>query len=119
MTTDSPLRGRLRSALVDARRARDAATVSTLRTVLAALENAEAVPVTAVPAAGAIEAAAVGVGAADAPRRVLSDDEETAVLDAEVASLAEAAGAYAEVAPERAEAARAAITVLTGLRGGG
>ena len=40
MTTDSPLRDRLRAALLTARKARDAETVSTLRTALAALENA-------------------------------------------------------------------------------
>lgn len=102
--------------MLDARRTGDSGTVSTLRTVLSALENAEAVPVSAMPAAGAIEQASVGVGAADAPRRALSDDEEAAVLDAEVASLAEAAAVYGEVAPKRAEAARAALAVLAGLR---
>ncbi len=114
MTTDSPLRSRLRSALLEARRARDAETVSTLRTALAALENAEAVPTDA--AAGAIEDAPVGVGAAEADRRVLTDADELAVLDAEIASFLEAGRAYACSVPERAVAAREAAGRLTRLR---
>ena len=76
MTTDSPLRTRLRAALLEARRARDAETVSTLRTALAALENAEAVPSDA--RAGALEDAPTGVGAAEAERRLLTDADELA-----------------------------------------
>jgi hypothetical protein len=115
MTTDSPLRSRLRSALLDARRARASGTVSAVRNALAALDNAEAVPGDHVRA-GAIEQAATGAGAADAARRVLTDAEEGAVLDAEIASLAESAEMYAEVAPERAGAARSAAAVLRSLR---
>lgn len=116
MTTESPLRTRLRSALLDARRARDTVATSTVRTVLAALENAEAVSVDSAPAAGALEGSVRGVGQADAPRRILSDDEELAILEAEIASLDEAVSTYDLVAPERAESARAGIEVLTALR---
>lgn len=116
MTTESPLRARLRSALLDARRARDSAATSTVRTVLAALENAEAVRVDSVPSAGAIEESVLGVGTADAPRRILTAADELAVLEAEIASLDEAAAAYDVVAPDRAEAARAGIAVLAALR---
>lgn len=114
MTTDSPLRTRLRTALLEARRARDAETVSTLRTALAALENAEAVPAAA--RAGALEDSPVGVGAAEAERRVLTDADELAVLDAEIASLLEAGRAYACSVPERAAAAREAASRLSALR---
>jgi uncharacterized protein YqeY len=114
MTTDSPLRNRLRAALLDARRARDAETVSTLRTALAALENAEAVPTESV--AGALEDAPVGVGAAEAERRVLSEADELAVLDAEIAALHEAGRAYACSVPERAAAAREAARRLGALQ---
>ena len=100
MTTDSPLRTRLRAALLEARRARDAETVSTLRTALAALENAEAVPADA--RAGAIEDAPTGAGAAEAERRLLTDADELAVLDEEIASLHEAGRVLASSAPERA-----------------
>jgi hypothetical protein len=114
VTTDSPLRSRLRAALLEARKAQDAETVSTLRTALAALENAEAVP--AVAGASAIEDAPLGVGATEAARRVLSDADEVAVLDAEIASLKEAGRAYACSIPERAAAARQAAGKLTRLR---
>lgn len=116
MTTDSPLRTRLRTALLEARRARDAETMSTLRTALAALENAEAVPADA--AVGALEEAPVGVGAAEAQRRVLSDADELALLDAEIASLEEAGRAYACSVPERADAARRGAERLAALREG-
>jgi hypothetical protein len=115
MTTDSPLRARLRAALLVARKGRDAETVSTLRTALAALENAEAVP-TAV-GSGAIEDAPVGVGATEAQRRGLSDADELAVLDGEIASLDEAGRTYADSVSERALAVRRAAQTLTGLRG--
>lgn len=114
MTTDSPLRDRLRAALLAARKARDAQTVSTVRTALAALENAEAAPTTVT--SGAIEDAPVGVGATEAQRRVLSDADELAVLDGEIASLEEAGRAYADSVPERAVAARRAAQTLAGLR---
>jgi hypothetical protein len=117
MTTDSPLRSRLRAALLDARRARDAETVSTIRTALSALENAEAVPTNG-PTGGALEDAPTGVGATEAARRVLSDADEVAVLDAEIASLHEAGRAYACSAPERAAAARRAAGALGRLRDG-
>lgn len=100
--------------MLDARRARDAETTSTLRTALAALENAEAVPADA--RAGALEDAPVGAGAAEAERRLLSEAEERAVLDAEIASLLEAGQAYACSVPERAAAARRAARTLTSLR---
>lgn len=116
MTTDSPLRSRLRSALLQARKARDTETARTVRTVLAALENAEATDAAAAPAASSWEQAALGVGAADGARRVLTDEEERAVLDAEVASLVEAERAYADVAPERAASARESIALLSRLR---
>jgi uncharacterized protein len=114
MTTDSPLRTRLRAALLAARRARDADTVSALRVALSALENAEAVPTAA--RAGALEDAPSGVGASEAPRRTLTRADELALLDEEIASLHEAGRAFSSSAPERAAAARRAAEVLTGLR---
>ena len=114
MTTDSPLRNRLRAALLEARRARDADLVAVLRVALAALENAEAVPSDSV--AGALEDAPAGVGATEAERRVLSDADELALLDAEIASLEEAGRAFASSVPERAVAARRAAQTLAGLR---
>ena len=117
MTTDSPLRARLRAAMLDARRARDAETTATLRTALAALENAEAVPSDV--AAGALEDASVGAGTTEVDRRRLSDADERAVLDAEIASLLEAGRAYACSVPERATAARRAADMLARVRDAG
>lgn len=116
MTSESELRTRLRSTLLEARRSRDAVAASTVRTVLAALENAEAVPVDSLPGAGAIEDSVRGVGATDAPRRTLSSAEELAIVDAEIASLDEAVAAYDVAAPERADAARTGIDILNTLR---
>lgn len=119
MSTASPLRTRLRVALLDARRARDDETVSTLRTAIAALENAEAVPAGPARVDGGVEApedAVLGVGATEAARHELDDAEERAVLDAEIAALGEAARAYACSAPERAVVARRAAVLLTRLR---
>ena len=47
---------------------------------------------------------------------MLSDADELAVLDGEIASLEEAGRAYADSVPERAVAARRAAQTLAGLR---
>lgn len=65
-------------------KARDRVAVAALRSALAAIGNAEAVPVESVPRAGAAEESAVGAGAADAPRRDLSEDDVRAVVIGEV-----------------------------------
>ncbi|WP_323100972.1 hypothetical protein [Intrasporangium sp. YIM S08009] len=96
--TTSPLRLALRARLTAAMRERDRGAVSALRTTLAALDNAEAVPMSDVPGLVAgpsssehVAGAAVGVGAAEVDRRVLGEDDERAVVEAEVASLFDAA----------------------------
>ena len=48
--------------------------------------------------------------------RALSDADELAILEAEIASLSEAVSTYDVVAPDRATAARAGIEILTALR---
>ena len=65
----------LRTALRSAMRERDRPAVDAIRSALARIANAEAVPIETVPRAGAIEEAAIGVGVADAPRRVLDEAE--------------------------------------------
>ena len=79
-----PLRDRLRAALPVALKARDRATASTLRSTLAAIENAEAVDAGSVRA-GAVEASAVGIGVAEAERRVLTEEDVVAIVRAEIA----------------------------------
>ncbi|MGW2601079.1 hypothetical protein [Streptomyces klenkii] len=73
-------------------RARDKAAVSALRSALAALDNAEAVPVGEAELRGvALEHAPVGAGATEAARRELSEDHVVDVVRAEAAERLEAA----------------------------
>jgi uncharacterized protein YqeY len=79
-----------------AMKAGDAVVVPALRSVLSALANAEAVPVDEQPtvaAAGSehFAGAATGVGASESARRRLSEADEMAIIDAEVAERIEAA----------------------------
>lgn len=78
------LRLRMRQALPEAMRARDKVAVSALRGTLAALDNAEAVPVEeAAPGSSALETAPVGAGATEAARRELSERRVVDVVRAE------------------------------------
>ncbi|MFG2226313.1 hypothetical protein [Streptomyces sp. NPDC048644] len=86
-------------------RARDKAAVSALRTTLAALDNAEAVPVDEAGLRGAaLEQSPVGAGATEAARRELSERRVVEVVRTEAAERLEAAAQL--TAP--AHAARAA-----------
>lgn len=78
------LRADLAAALTTAMRTRDRAAVAAVRSALAAVANAEAVPVEQGRAAGAIGSAALGAGAADVARRELTDAEVLALVTAEV-----------------------------------
>lgn len=80
------LRLRMRQALPEAMRARDKAAVSALRSTLAALDNAEAVPVDGTVAAAhgpAIEQTPRGAGATEAARRELTEHEVADIVRAE------------------------------------
>jgi uncharacterized protein YqeY len=104
----SPLRPRLRAALTAAMKARDPAVVAALRSALAAIDNAEAVDPAHAPAvglgAGPVAKAVAGLGAGEVPRRLLTADEETAVVAAEVAERRAAASQYDQLG--RADDAR-------------
>ncbi|WP_431782396.1 hypothetical protein [Streptomyces chumphonensis] len=93
-------------------RARDRAAVSALRGALAALDNAEAVPVDETgPRASALEDSPAGAGVTEAERRELTERSVVALVRAEADERLEAAArlpvpAQAErVARLRAEAA--------------
>lgn len=73
-TPTSPLRQRLRQALRDAITDRDRTAVSVLRSVLAAIDNAEFFAAGGVKA-GAVEVSAVGVGVAEVERKVLHEGD--------------------------------------------
>jgi hypothetical protein len=114
VTTD-PLTDALRHELLQARRAGDRALSSALRTTLASLANAEAVPAAEDDGAGTtahVAGGRAGVGAADVPRRALTDEDRLAVVAAEIASLEEAVGVYAELDPARAADARRGAVLL-------
>ncbi|MEK8168897.1 hypothetical protein NKH77_00915 [Streptomyces sp. M19] len=95
-------------------RARDKAAVSALRATLAALDNAEAVPVDVAGArAGALEQSPVGAGATEAPRRELSERGMADIVRAEAEErLRVAAELTAPAHAERAERLRAEAGVL-------
>jgi uncharacterized protein len=106
------IRPRMRQALLEAMRARDRAAVSALRATLAALDNAEAVPVGEDALRGvALEQSPVGAGATEAARRGLSESDEAAIVRAEADERLEAAAQLTapahvdRVARLRAEAA--------------
>jgi hypothetical protein len=83
-------------AALTARRRRDKVAASALRSGLSALANAEAV--SPVPLAGTssphIAGAAAGLGAAEAPRRILSPAEAEQVIAAEISERLTAADGY-------------------------
>lgn len=84
----SHLQTRLREDLRTALRARDRATAGVLRTVLAAIANAEAQPAPVLVSEagggdGPIARAALGVGAAEVARKELTEDDVRTVVAAE------------------------------------
>jgi uncharacterized protein len=104
----------MREALPEAMRARDKAAVSALRGTLAALDNAEAVPLDgSAPRAGALEQSPVGAGATEAARRELSEREVADIVRAEAAERLEAATHLSAPAhADRAGRLRAEAAVL-------
>ncbi|MER5527551.1 hypothetical protein ABT075_23650 [Streptomyces sp. NPDC002677] len=95
-------------------RARDKAAVSALRATLAALDNAEAVPVDESALRGvALEQSPVGAGATEAARRELSERRVVDVVRAEAAERLEvAAQLTAPAHADRAARLRAEAAVL-------
>jgi uncharacterized protein YqeY len=114
--TTSTLRTALRSRLTVALRERDRGAAATLRAAIAALENAEAVPSPgglAPTASSHVAGAAVGLGAGEAERRLLTDDDELAIVAEEIAGFRAAEREYAAAgASDRATASRDAAQLL-------
>lgn len=115
--TSSPVRLALRQRLTRALRERDKPISSAMRSAIAALENAEAVPASqgVVPATSShVAGAAVGVGATEAERLGLDEATESAILRAEVDGLLEAALEYEALGHgDRAVEARTAAHELS------
>jgi hypothetical protein len=114
----STLRAALRARLTVAMRERDRGAIAVLRNAVAAIENAEAVPVregsaSTTTTSAMVAGAALGVGATEAERRVLDRATERAVVLAEVAALVEAEQAYAAAGEaSRARSATAGVALL-------
>ncbi len=119
----SPLRTTLRDHLKVAMRERDRQLAGGLRSVLGALENAEAVPVDRDGGTAAtsehIAGASAGVGTGEAPRRTLSHDEERKLVEREIAELRQSAATLLEARQDErsAELTRIAETVERLLEG--
>lgn len=96
----SPLRAALQNRLEVAMRTDDRPTTGVMRSVLAALQNAEAVrvepPDTLVSLSEHVAGAAVGLGAGEAQRHWLSPAEERSVVEREVAKLRLSSAAFDE-----------------------
>lgn len=124
--SSSTLRSALRERLTAAMRERDRVTASVMRSTLAALENAEAVPhpgrstPSGAATAGSsavsqhVAGSLVGVGAAEVERLSLDEAAESDIVRAEIEGLIEAAVEYAAAGhDERAGEARAAAEALS------
>ncbi len=103
------LRARLKEDLLQATRARDRATMATLRDLLGALDNAEAVAISA-PAWPPIE-----FGSAEVPRRLLSQKELRLLLQREADEHRRAAETYTQLGQvAAAEEMRAKAELVAG-----
>jgi uncharacterized protein len=113
-------RTRLRTSLLAARKDRDTARISALRSALGAIDNAETPEGPHIDASltGKIAGAVAGVGAAEVARRQLSDAQIRELLRAEVDERLSAAGEFTAGAHDgRAETLRAEAAILTDLLG--
>jgi uncharacterized protein len=99
---DTGTRQRLQLALREARGARDTVATSALRSALAAIDNASAVPAAPAPAAGTgggtggphFAGTVAGLGAGEAERRRLTEAEAAQIVRAEVTGRQAAARDY-------------------------
>ena len=109
------VRAQLQEGLTAAMKTRDRVAIGALRSALAAIANAEAIEVPPAPTSveGPIAGAVSGVGAAEAPRRELSDEDVAAVVAAEIAERGSAADEYDRLGQvAEAERLRAEARVL-------
>jgi uncharacterized protein YqeY len=117
MPAETELRTRLSAALRDAVSARNRVAMAAFRSALAAIGNAEAVSSDEVPVARTgsehFGGAATGLGAAEVPRRALSEPEVRDIVRAEIVEREVAARQYAERGrADRAGALHAEARVL-------
>ncbi|WP_141324992.1 hypothetical protein [Myxococcus sp. AB025B] len=119
MRTVEAWKGRLRVALKDALKDRNAAAVAVLRETLAALDNAEAADLSVAPKAvtGVVAGGVEGLGRGDVPRRLLSPEAVDALLQKELQARREAEALYVKLGKhEEARTLRAQVELLLALR---
>lgn len=105
------MRTALRRDLTSAIRTGDRAAVSALRSALAAIENAEAVPADQHPT---VDGSGHGAGAGDVARRVLTDAEVAEIVEREVRDRSDSAAQYHDLGRhEHARRLRAEADVLS------
>lgn len=105
----SSIRTVLRDALHTSTQMRDRDATSVLRSTLAAIDNAEAVPIEDAerPAMKSL------AGSTERARRELSDAERVAIVKAEIGELSRAASLLSGSAPDQAGQMRTQAEVLT------
>lgn len=109
------LRVQMRRALTEAMRARDRNAVNALRATLAAVDNAEAVPLDEAELS-AVADGPVRAGTTEVARRELDEEAVAGIVRAEVDERLEAAAQLTAVAQEdRAARLRTEAEVLVGL----
>ena len=109
----------LRAALRDALRSRQMHAVAVIRETLAALDNAEAVDASAAPPVqqGVFAGSVAGLGAGEVPRRLLSAEAATAIVDREIQDRRDAAAQYSALGRhDEASTLRLQVEVLVALR---
>ncbi|MBM7786113.1 GatB/YqeY domain-containing protein [Tenggerimyces flavus] len=110
------MRTTMRADLTVAVKARDKPAIAALRSALAAIENAEAVPVdeSSTNLTGTAQVVgATAFGAAEAERRELTEDEVAAIVANEVSERTNAADEYVRLGrDDQAERLRAEAEVL-------
>ncbi|OZM78123.1 GatB/YqeY domain-containing protein [Pseudonocardia sp. MH-G8] len=111
------MRAEMRTDLTAALKARDRVATAALRSALAAIENAEAVPAEARPAEHGADRGgmATGPGATDVERRRLTEADLRVIVETEVQERSAAARRYQQLGrSDLAEQARAEAEVLDG-----
>lgn len=119
MTAAQHWRTTLRDALLVARKDRDAARVSALRSALSAIDNAE-IPDDArvdAPSSATIAGGVVGLGAAEVARRELSDAQIRSLVQGEVDERLAAAKQIGATHTARAATLRTEAAVLSDMLG--
>jgi uncharacterized protein YqeY len=109
------LRRQMRAALTRAMKARDGTAVRALRSVLAAIDNAEAADPSATPAQqpGAIAGGVAGLGAGEVARRTVTEQDVRDIVSTAIAERDAAAAQYdALQRPDEAQRLRDEAAVL-------